>query len=175
MARPDPREMSAFGRALGCMIRLRDSILIDVPPERVWAWLNELPTHYREWHPAHVTCRYDRGECLEVGAVLYVEEYFHERVHRLRLRATEVVPGRVMRYRNHGFTGAFLLEPANGGTCFTAELNFGIRTPVIGHLLDALLQRVLGSRLAAFQTHMREEGENLKRVLEREARRLTSA
>lgn len=153
------------------MIRLADSTVINVPPERVWAWLNELPTHYREWHPAHVLCRYERGEGLEVGAVLYVEEYLHGRKHRLRLEATEVVPGRVMRYRNHAFTGRFLLEPANGGTRFTAELHFGISTPVIGYLLDALLQAVLGRRLAAFQTHMREEGGNLKRLLERVANR----
>lgn len=156
------------------MIRLRDSIFIHVPPERVWAWLIELPAHYREWHPAHVTCRYVRGTSLQVGAILYVEEQLHERVHRLRLRATDVVAGRMMRYRNHGFAGAFLLEPANGGTSFTAELDFGIRTPVLGYLVDVVLRRVLARRLAAFRTHMREEGENLKRVLEREARAPTS-
>lgn len=148
------------------MIRLRDSVLIDVPPARVWAWLNELPSHYHDWHPAHVACRYERGESLEVGAVLYVEEHLHQRLHRLRLRATEVVPGRVMRYRNHGFTGAFLVEPANGGTRFTAELAFGIPTPVIGFIMDAVLRRILARRLAALHTHMREEGRNLKHLLE---------
>lgn len=156
------------------MIRLRDSILIDVPPERVWAWLVELPAHYRAWHPAHVTCRYERGTSLEVGAVLYVEEELHGRRHRLCLQATEVIPGRVMRYRSRGFRGAFLLEPVTGGTRFTAELDFGIRTPGIGSALDAIMRRVLAGRLAAFRTHMRQEGENLKRVLEREARGLAA-
>lgn len=149
------------------MIRLRDSILIDVPPDRVWAWLNDLPSHYREWHPAHVTCRYERGTSLVVGAVLYVEEYLHQRLHRLRLRATEVVPGRVLRYRSRGFRGAFVLELAEGGTRFTAELDFGTRTPVIAFVLDALLRTLLGRQLAAFQAHMGEEGQNLKRLLER--------
>ena len=150
------------------MIRLRDSILIDVPPERVWAWLNELPIHYREWHPAHVACWYERGRSLEVGAVLYVVEHLHDRLHRLRLRATDVVPGRVLRYRNHAFAGAFLVEAANGRTCFTAELTFGLRTPVLGDLFDAVVRRVLARRLATIQTHMREEGENLKRLVEEE-------
>lgn len=149
------------------MIELRDSIWIDVEPERAWAWLNELPVHYREWHPAHVDCRYERGESLQSGAVVSIEEHLHGRLHRLRLCVTQVVPGRMMRYRNHGFSGAFLLEPADGGTRFTAELIFGIRAPIIGRALDAVLRRLLARRLAAFQAHMREEGENLKRLLER--------
>jgi hypothetical protein len=156
------------------MIRLTDSILIHVPPERVWAFLDDLPARYREWHEDHLTCRFEQGKRLEVGTVLYVEERLHGSVHRLRLRATEVVPDRLMRYRNHGFTGAFLLEPTNGGTRFTAELRFGITTPVIGSLLDVLLRAVLGHRLAAFQSHMREEGENLRRLLESGARRSES-
>ena len=148
------------------MIRLRDSILIEAPPDRVWTWLNDLPLHYRDWHPDHVTCRFERGQSLEVGAVLYVEEHLHQRMHRLRLRATEVVPGHIMRYRNRGFRGAFLIEPTNGGTRFTAELDFGIGTPVIGALLDAVLRKLLARQLESFQTHMREEGQNLKRLLE---------
>jgi hypothetical protein len=148
------------------VIQLRESILIDVPPERVWGWLGELPDHYRAWHPAHVSCRYEHGRRLEVGTVLYVEEYLHHRLHRLRLRATEVVPNRLLGYRGRGFAGAFRLEPANGGTRFTAELDLGTRAPVVGHVLDAVIRLLLGRRLAAMRSHVREEGENLKRLLE---------
>lgn len=151
------------------MIELRHSIFIDVPAVLVWAWLDELPLHYREWHPGHVACRYERGDSLEVGAVLYVEELLHGRLHRLRLRATEVIPNRVVRYRGRGFRGAFFLDPSNGGSRFTAELTFGTRTPFVGSALDALARRVLARRLRALETHMREEGENLKRLLEQGA------
>lgn len=150
------------------VILLRDSTVIDAAPERVWAWLGDLPTHYRAWHPAHVACRYDRGDSLAAGTIMYVEEQLHGRRHRLRLRATEVVPGRLMRYQSRGFRGAFLVEPWNGATRFTADLEFGIRVPVLGAAVDAVLRRVLARRLAAFRTHMREEGENLKRLLERD-------
>lgn len=149
------------------MIRLCDSILINVPPERIWAWLNDLPLHYRDWHPGHVTCRYEQGKSLETGAMLYVEEYIHQRLHRLRLRATEVVPVRLMRYRSRGFRGAFILEPAEQGTRFTAELDFGTTTPVIARILDAVLRRLMKRQLSALQTHMQEEGGNLKAILER--------
>lgn len=151
------------------MILLRDSIVIGAPPERVWAWLEHLPENYRAWHPAHVGCHYDHGTSLEVGTVLYVEERLHGRLHKLRLRATDVVPARALHYRSRGFRGAFLIEPSNGATRFTAELAFGIQAPVIGAALDAVLLRLLKRRLEALRTHMREEGGNLKRLLERDS------
>lgn len=149
------------------MIRLRSEVLVEAPEERIWAWLNDLPTHYRAWHPDHLECRYARGERLEAGAVLIVAERLHGRVHHLRLLATEVQPPRIVRYRGRGFRGAFLLESVNGdATRFTAELAFGSRLPGLGSLLDALARRLLADRLAALQRHMREEGENLKRIME---------
>jgi hypothetical protein len=78
-----------------------------------------------------------------------------------------VVPGRVLRYRSLGFRGAFIIEPADRGVRFTGELDFGIRTPGVGFVVDAVLRKLLGRELAAIQTHMREEGQNLKRLLER--------
>jgi hypothetical protein len=60
------------------VIRLRDSVLIQVPPEDVWAWLSELPRRYRNWHPAHIDCRYIRGDSLTVGAVLRWTSNFTE-------------------------------------------------------------------------------------------------
>ena len=59
-----------------------------------------------------------------------------------------------------------MLEPADDGTRFTAELKFGLTLPLVGWLLDFVLRRWLASQLSAFQRHMREEGQNLKRLLE---------
>jgi hypothetical protein len=148
------------------MILLRNSVLIHVASHKVWSWLSDLPAHYRTWHPAHVTCRFERGERLEAGAVLYAEEVLHNRLHRLRLRATEVRPGRALRYRGKGFSGAFLLDPQNGSTVFTAELAFGLRLAALAPIVDAVLRTVLARRLTELQKHMHEEGVNLKRLLE---------
>lgn len=148
------------------MIELRDSVVIHVPPERVWAWLSELPMHYREWHPAHVDGRYAQGDQLAVGALLQVDERLHGKPHSLKFRADVVVPHRLLRYSGRGFRGAFVLEPTEEGTRFTAELAFGLRLPFIERLLDRVLRRWLASRLSALQAHMREEGVNLKQLLE---------
>jgi len=152
------------------MVQLRDAVHIHVPPERVWAWLNELPRHYRDWHPAHINCRYVRGNSLTAGAVLQVDEQLHGQPHSLRLRADVAVPARLLRYSGRGFRGAFILEPVDTGTRFTAELELGTRVPLVGPLLDRVLRRVLAGRLSALQAHMREESQNLRALLERQWR-----
>jgi uncharacterized protein YndB with AHSA1/START domain len=149
------------------VIQLRDTVFIETPPQKVWAWLADLPDHYREWHPAHVHCWYEHGNGLETGAILRVEEELHGRLHRLRLWTTEVVPNRLLRYSSWGLRGAFLLEEANGGTRVTATLGVGVAVPLIGPLVDWALGQIFGTRLAAVQEHMHEEGRNLKRLLER--------
>jgi uncharacterized protein YndB with AHSA1/START domain len=148
------------------MIRYRDSVRIDVPPARVWAWLEDLPSHYREWHPAHVGCRYLHGRRLEVGAILRFEETLHGTLHTLTVHATRVVPERSLRYAGRGFRGAFELEPVDGGTRFTAELELGARLPLVEPLIDGLVRRLAARQLAALSAHMREEGRNLKGLLE---------
>ena len=52
----------------------------------------------------------------------------------------------------------------------TAELELGTRVPLVGPLLDRVLRRVLAGRLSALQAHMREEGQNLRALLERQWR-----
>lgn len=148
------------------MVRISDTVVIDVPPRRVWAWLDDLPRHYRDWHPSHRGCRYLRGEHLTAGAVLQVEEALHGRPHSLTLRAMAVEPGRLLRYAGRGFRGAFMLEPEGTGTRFTAQLELGWSVPLLGWLLDLVLRRVLATRIAALRLHVREEGRNLKRILE---------
>lgn len=151
------------------MIQVRDTVFIETPPSKVWAWLSDLPSHYREWHPAHVRCWYENENALTAGAVLGVEEQLHGRTHRLKLRATEIVPNHLLRYSSWGLRGSFVLEEANGGTSFTANLSFGVAAPLIGRIADRVLGRVFATRLAAVREHMHEEGQNLKRLLERGA------
>jgi hypothetical protein len=143
---------------------------IEAAPERIWNWLDGLPRHYREWHPSHLDCRYIRGNHLTEGAVLHVHERLHGKLHSLTLRADVVVPDRLLRYSGRGVRGAFILEPAGHGTRFTAQLEVGAPLPLIGRLVDPVLRRLMAKRLSEVQEHMREEGRNLKHLLEGQER-----
>ncbi len=150
------------------MIVLRDEIEIAASPERIFDWFAHFRENYLDWHPDHVDCQYLKGESMyDEGAVVYCEEYLHGELHKLRLRLTKLEPNRRIDYAlMPGMTGAFALEPRGERTAFIAYLYFGIDFPLIGPLLDRIMRAGLASRIAAFERHMAEEGENLKRLLE---------
>ncbi|GAB2737821.1 SRPBCC family protein [Nocardioides pakistanensis] len=75
------------------MIELRDTVEVDVPPDRVWDWLQHLPEHYLEWHPDHLSARWVGGCTMVPGALLEFREVLHGKPHRLRLHLTEVPGG----------------------------------------------------------------------------------
>jgi len=150
------------------MILLRDEVRIDATPEQVFDWLAHFQEHYLAWHPDHVECRYLRGSSiLEKDAILYVEEYLHGDLHRLKLRATKVIPDSRVEYTaGLGIGGAFEVQPREDGVLFIAEITIGLGAPGPGSLLDRMMERVLAGRIKAMEQHMAEEGENLKQWLE---------
>ena len=150
------------------MILLRDEVRIDATPEQVFDWLAHFQEHYLAWHPDHVECRYLRGSSiLEKDAILYVEEYLHGDLHRLKLRATKVIPDSRVEYTaGFGTGGAFEVQPSEDGVLFIAEVTIGLGAPGLGSLLDRMMERVLAGRIEAMEQHMAEEGENLKQWLE---------
>lgn len=150
------------------MIELRDTVDIEAPPEVVWDWLEHLPEHYREWHPDHLGARWVRGRSFTPGAVMEAREVLHGKPHRLRMVMTQTGPGRRVRYRFFpGAWGELRVDPVDGGSRFTAEVDVGTTMPVVGPALDRLLRAVLGSRLASVARHQAEEGANLKSLLGR--------
>lgn len=150
------------------MIELRDTIDISVPPASIWTWFQNLPEHYREWHPDHIGCQWLHGDSFVPGARMEAVELLHGRRHRLILTMTDTEPGRHVKYRIYpGVTGSLAVEPIGTGSRFTATVAIGTRMPVVGGLVDRLLRRWFCSHLEAVRRHQQEEGENLKAILER--------
>ncbi len=156
------------------MIELRDTVAIDVAPGAVWSWLETLPDHYPEWHPDHSDARWVRGSAFVPGAVMEIGESLHGKPHRLRMKVTEVEPGRRLRYRVFpGVSGEFVVDAVDGGSDFTAVIAMGVSVPVMGTAVDWLLRRTLAGRLEAMARHQAEEGTNLKALLESHSGRLS--
>ncbi len=154
------------------MITLKDSIEIEATPEKVFEWLVQRfkdKESYQAWHPDHVDIRWIKGEPLQEGSILYAEEYLHGDLHKLKFRVTKIVPNRRIEYRSlfplsilaPGNT--FLIEPKGESSCiFTAMVR--LRLP--GWLFKKLHKRH-ENKVEATEQHMKEEGENLKRALEK--------
>jgi len=145
------------------MITLRDSIEIKASPERVYGWLTSLDEHYGEWHLDHVKCVYEGGEAAE-GEVFRFEEYIHGDLHKIRGRITRLDKNMAIAYRCLFPAsiicpkGSFVIEKhGDKSIIFTATLSFRF----------AWLFTILAKdRVEAISTHMREESENLKKLLE---------
>lgn len=149
------------------MIMLRDSIKIQTTPERIFKWLELMPQEYVSWHPDHVAYRVVKGSMLQPGSEIECQEYLHGKLHTMQFRLTRVDPCRRMEYEIAGLgKGAFEVIPRGDEVEFVAELKLGSDFPVLGTLVDAILRVFLSRRLEAMRQHMREEGQNLKQIIE---------
>ena len=153
------------------MIKLKDSIEVNATPEKVFKWLVQRikdQESYQAWHPDHVNIRWIKGKPLQEGSILYAEEYLHGDLHKLKFRITRVVPNRLIEYRSLfplsilSPGNRFLIEPTGESSCiFTATGS--LRIP---RWLFKKLHKKHEHKIEATEQHMKEEGENLKRILE---------
>ena len=145
------------------MRELSDSIQIESPPEPIWEWLCDLPEHYTDWHPDHVSAEWEHGEPMHVGSILRAIEDLGGTREVLRFEMTSVDPPNRFEYRIRGLVslllpgGAFAVVSEDRGARFTATISYRF---------GKLTERLFKQRTAALRKHMKEEGENLKRIIE---------
>lgn len=145
------------------MRQLTDSIGIAAPSEAVWEWLTALSEHYTDWHPDHVSAEWEHGEPNQVGSILEAVENLGGTREVLRFEMTAVEPPHRFEYRIRGPIslllpgGNFVVVPDDRGSQFTATISYRF---------GRLTERLFKHRTAALRRHMKEEGENLKRIIE---------
>lgn len=139
---------------------------VEAPPEAVFRFFEEMEENYERWHPDHVSFRWTEGGGLRRGAEACFEEQIAGKVQRKTVRFVEVTPDRYLEFRpTSRLVGllmphiSFTIQPRSGGCVVTQRIK--VRTGPIGARLNK-------REFDAVRTHMREEGENLKRILERE-------
>jgi uncharacterized protein YndB with AHSA1/START domain len=154
------------------MIILEDSIEVKASPEKVFQWLTQRmkdKKSYRAWHPDHVDIRWIKSEPLKESSIVYAEEYLHGDLHKLKFRITKIVPNRLIEYRSLfplsiiAPGNKFIIEPKGQNSCiFTATGS--LRIP---RWLFVRMHKKHAHKIEATQQHMKEEGLNLKKALEK--------
>ena len=145
------------------MTTLNDSVVINRSPESVFEWFAHFAENYRSWHKDHLLARWVKGNNFEKGSVLYAEEYLGGKLEKLSFEITNCVPNELIEYKVlfpesiicSG--GSFSIKPSDCGSVFTATLSFR---------LGGLVSMTAKKRAEAIRQHMKEEGENLKVLLE---------
>ncbi|UCE80686.1 MAG: SRPBCC family protein [Methanobacteriota archaeon] len=143
------------------MITLRDVVHINASPEDIFEWLENLDKNYREWHHDHVKWEFLNG--FREGCRCYCEESLHGKLHKMKGRITNLRKDRLVEFKFSFPTslvcpgGSFIIEPDGRGSTFTATLSFRFAS---------LLSRFAKKRIDSVKDHMKEEGQNLKKILE---------
>ena len=149
------------------MITLKDTVEIQASPEQIVGFFLNFQENFYAWHPDHVECHYLTPGPLKENSIIYIEEYLHGELHKLKLHITKIQPNSRIEYKTFlGTKGIFIIEPRETGTMFTAELHMGTKIPLLGKLVDRIMRMFLSRHLEGLQQHMAEEGQNLKRILE---------
>ncbi len=142
---------------------LSESVTISKPVDEIFSWFLELEENYQTWHHQHIVARWIKGKKFEKGSVLYTEELMGGKVERLKFKTIKVIPNRLICFKLlfpeslicSG--GTFRFDSENASTIFTATLNFKF---------EKLLAKIFGLKMEQIQRHMKEEGENLKAIME---------
>ena len=145
-------------------MRLRDTTWIRTTPERVFAFFERMDENYLVWHPDHRVFRWEEGQGVREGVVFYFEEIIGGKLPKKHVVFTRIEPDREIEFtfKNRLLRLVlphflFRFEPEADGVRFFAEIY--IRTGPIGAWLNR-------REFAAVRQHMREEGQNLKQLLE---------
>lgn len=150
------------------MVTLIDSIEMKTTPEKLFNGLIKVfssQEDYKKWHKDHVDCSWIKGQSFEMGSLLYCEEYLHGELHKMKFLSTKKELNKKIEYKLL-FPwsiicpkGSFIIEPKEGSSIFTATLSFRF---------GWLFQKFAKRRVEVITIHMKEEGENLRKILENE-------
>ena len=152
---------------------LTDTIEIKTTPDKIFDFFTHLvdDESYRAWHPDdHVALRWIKGQPWEEGSAVYAEEYIHGKLHKLKFVITKVIPNKRIEFtplsrllRIYFPKNTFSIEQGEDTCIFTASGCLRV-----GWLVKTLAKNKLERGLSGIRKHMKEEGENLKRILEQE-------
>jgi hypothetical protein len=147
-----------------CGMILRETTQLNVSPAAVYQFFETMEANYERWHPDHVAFRWVDGDGLAEGSEAFFEEDIAGKRQQKTVRFTVVVPERHIEFAPTSRlvrllmpSISFSIEPQQDGCVLTQRIK--VRTGPIGARLNR-------REFDAVRTHMREEGENLKRLLE---------
>jgi len=161
--------------ALFKQLVLKDAIEIKTTPEKIWEFFYNLEQNYKTWHPEdHIIFQWTKGKPMEVGSNFYAEEFVMGKIKKIKGTISEVIPYRkiVFKYSfplslvSPGFE--WQIEPKGSYSVFTA-LSYIRAERIMRILLKYSEYKGMETLIEVGEKHVKEEGENLKKILEKQA------
>jgi hypothetical protein len=150
---------------------LTDSIKIKTTPEKIFNFLTGIvdDASYRAWHESdHLSFRWLKGQPWTEGSIMYAEEYLHGKLHTFKFEVTKIIPNERIEYtptsrliRKFFPKNEFIIEQKGESCLFIAS-----GTDRVGWIGKAFFKKAIDKGMSSVKSHMKEEGENLKEILE---------
>lgn len=146
-------------------ITLTNTVQIAVNAGTVWRFFEHLDQNYKAWHPQdHISCTWTKGRPHEIGSIVEAVELIAGKARKVRMKCTAVDKHKRIEYETllplglfHPSSTYLIKETGPRSVEFTALDRF--RVPM-------WLRPIVGPLIAATDRHIKEEGQNLKRLLE---------
>ncbi|MFC1786805.1 SRPBCC family protein [Halobacteriota archaeon] len=156
--------MSLFGQ-----MELKHSIEINTTPKKIWEFFYNIEKNYTKWHPEdHILFKWTKGRPQEEGSTFYAEQYVMGELKKYKGTIVEIVPNKKI-VSKFSFPISlispkieWLIEPKGSNSVFTA-----ITYMRAGSLLSKIFKKGMKTLIEAHDKHVGEEGENLKKILEK--------
>ncbi|MBU3915280.1 MAG: SRPBCC family protein [Proteobacteria bacterium] len=143
---------------------LTDSVQIDAPVQKIWEFFDNIEVNYKSWHEdSHVTCKWLKGRPHEEGSLAYFEEILDGKLCKIKVITTKVEKHKLVETKPP-FPVSFI--HTRGTYKFESKGNSSIFTAINHFRIPPLFNKNLLSLIDATEEHMKEEGENLKRIIE---------
>ena len=149
-----------------------ESIPIKTTPEDLFTYLTAIvdDESFKMLNAKNVSFRWLKGEPWTVGSVAYAEKYLHGKLHKFEFVITKIVPNRHIEYmptsrltRRLFPKKEFIIEKEGNGCLFISSATFRV-----GWIGKVFFKNAIEKGLSDFRSYLREEGENLKKILESE-------
>ena len=131
---------------------VRESIVIAVPPERVWETVMD-PTQLERWVTTHDSVAGAQPGPVSEGDTFTQKLRLAGKSFKVDWTVVEANEPRVARWQGDGPAGStanvvYRLEPENGGTRFDYENEFALPGGALGKVAGGLLSAAPGKREA---------------------------
>lgn len=147
---------------------ISSSTIIDVTPEQIWDFFYHIEKNYQTWHEDHDFWHWTKGAPLEVGSKIDSQETVGGHKGGIKATVIESVKNQKIVLRPAWPLSfmcprlEWIIEKKGKDTYFIAHTHY-----VFGKIFLTLKKKSVDEILFLTQKHMDEEGENLKRILEK--------
>ncbi len=141
---------------------------IKTSPDKIWDFLININENYSVWHPKdHILFQWTKGAPFKTGSTFYAEQYMMGEKVKYNGKITESIPGEKITM-TFSFPLSLITEKIemiieNKGTNSTFK---HITYMKFKYLSRTIFKKQNIKLLNDMDVHIREEGENMKRILE---------